>query len=100
MGWGLVIRLVSINIPSLRDFEEPIASMHIAIDDTYGPDTATGSRYVTDQRRTHVAVIFPDEEVEEYRSQIRGCLEEVGTCFKSPSRVSLQQNIQSSLPLE
>src|SRR2546428_6282878 len=52
--------------------------MHIAIDDTYGPDTATGSRYVTNQRRTHVAVIFPDEEVEQYRTQIRGCLEEVG----------------------
>jgi hypothetical protein len=49
--------------------------MHVAIDDTYGPDAATPSRYVTGKRRTHVAVIFPDGEVDNIRQQVRNCLQ-------------------------
>lgn len=45
--------------------------MHIAIDDTYGPDRNTGSRYVTGKRRTHVAVLFPDTEVSKIRLKIK-----------------------------
>ena len=36
--------------------------MKIAIDDTYGPVTGTSSALVTTARRTHVAVVFSDEE--------------------------------------
>lgn len=49
--------------------------MHIAIDDSYGPETETGSEYVTGQRRTHTAVVFRDDEVDEVRGQIRSCLD-------------------------
>jgi len=52
--------------------------MHIVIDDTYGPEAQTLSRYVSGERRTHVAVIFNDEDVQDFREQIRGCLEEIG----------------------
>jgi hypothetical protein len=48
--------------------------LHIAIDDTYGPLGATPSEYVTGDRRTHVAVVFEDREVEHIRAQIRGAL--------------------------
>lgn len=51
--------------------------MHIAIDDTYGPETSTNSLFVTGSRRSHVAVLFPDEDVEDIRSQAVGCLNEV-----------------------
>jgi hypothetical protein len=51
--------------------------MHIAIDDTYGPETRTDSRYVTGTRRTHIAIVFPHTDVDYYRSQIMTCLEEV-----------------------
>lgn len=51
--------------------------MHIAIDDTYGPEIGTDSSFVTGDRRTHVAVLFPDEDVQDIRNQITGCLEEV-----------------------
>lgn len=51
--------------------------MHIAIDDTYGPEIQTQSRNVSGERRTHVAVIFNDEDVQDFREQIRGCLEEI-----------------------
>ncbi len=53
--------------------------MHIAIDDTYGPTDATGSRYVTGARRTHVAVVFEDDQVDGIRSELRSCLEYVNT---------------------
>jgi hypothetical protein len=49
--------------------------MHIAIDDTYGPQDATATRYVTGARRTHVAVIFEDDQVERIREQVASCLE-------------------------
>jgi hypothetical protein len=52
--------------------------LHIAIDDTYGPTGSTRSKYVTGARRTHVAVIFKDEEIEEVRQHLRNCLEYIG----------------------
>jgi len=51
--------------------------MHIAIDDTYGPNVPTGSKYVTGARRTHVAVVFSDNHVEEVRSELKSCVEYV-----------------------
>ncbi|MDY0052741.1 MAG: DUF3800 domain-containing protein [Aliarcobacter sp.] len=48
--------------------------MHIAIDDTYGPTVGQNSRFVTGDRRTHVAVLFQDSEVEYIRKQIKDCL--------------------------
>lgn len=51
--------------------------MHIAIDDTYGPEIQTESEFVSGKRRTHVAVAFEDHEVGYIRQQIEGCLEEV-----------------------
>ena len=48
--------------------------MHIAIDDTYGPLTHGSSRYVTGKRRTQVGVLFEDNEVDNIRQQVRGCL--------------------------
>ena len=51
--------------------------MHIAIDDTYGPDKDTGSTYVTGKRRTHVALVFQDGEVNYVRTQIKECLAQV-----------------------
>jgi hypothetical protein len=48
--------------------------MHLAIDDTHGPERPIESRYVTGDRRTHVGVIFKDEEVENVRYQMRHCL--------------------------
>lgn len=51
--------------------------MHIAIDDTYGPDKDTGSTYVTGKRRTHVALVFQDSEVNYVCAQIKECLAQV-----------------------
>lgn len=48
--------------------------MHVAIDDTYGPITASRSKYVTGARRTYVAVEFPDDIVDDVRANIAGCL--------------------------
>lgn len=48
--------------------------MHVAIDDTYGPEDAQPSKYVTGARRTYVAVEFPDKQVEEVRASLRACL--------------------------
>lgn len=53
--------------------------MHIAIDDTYGPAIETTSHFVTGHRRTHVAVVFQDEDVDYIRTQMIECLEEVCT---------------------
>jgi hypothetical protein len=41
--------------------------VHIAIDDTYGPQAPTKSRYVTGQRRTYVAVAFPEKDAPDIR---------------------------------
>ena len=48
--------------------------MHVVIDDSYGPASSSGSRFVTGSRRTHVALVLPDDEVDSYRSEIRACL--------------------------
>ncbi|MEV4935091.1 hypothetical protein MRBLMA1_003689 [Sphingobium sp. LMA1-1-1.1] len=53
--------------------------MHIAIDDTYGPEDAKPSKYVTGKRRTYVAVEFPDAQVHEVRESVRACLSELPT---------------------
>jgi hypothetical protein len=58
--------------------------MHIAIDDTYGPTGPTRSKYLTGARRTHVAVVFSDDEVEEVRKQIRSCLDFIGELLPRP----------------
>jgi hypothetical protein len=52
--------------------------MHFAIDDTYGPEAPTVSRYVTGERRTHVGVIFSDQEVDYVRGQVKNCLDYAG----------------------
>lgn len=57
--------------------------MHIAIDDTYGPVGATTSTYVTGARRTHVAVIFPDNEVSYIREQVGNCLSYLASLLPS-----------------
>ena len=48
--------------------------MHIAIDDTYGPEHTHQSRYITGKRRTSVGIVFEDNEVEYIRHNIRECL--------------------------
>jgi len=55
--------------------------MYIAIDDTYGGGDTTSSRYVTSNRRTHVAVIFEDHQVEEIRENIEICLHSIKARF-------------------
>lgn len=51
--------------------------MHIAIDDTYSSAIPQCSKYITEQRRTHVAVVFNDSEVNHIRKHINDLLEEV-----------------------
>ncbi|MDO8776172.1 MAG: hypothetical protein Q7K57_47195 [Burkholderiaceae bacterium] len=51
--------------------------MHIAIDDTYGPEASGGSVFISGSRRTHVAVVFPDSDTKKIREQVAGCLEEI-----------------------
>lgn len=48
--------------------------MYIAIDDTYGPNITTNSKFVTGNRRTNVAVVFPDDDVDYIREQVKTCL--------------------------
>lgn len=48
--------------------------MHIAIDDTYGPNNINSSRYITNERRTSVAIVFEDNDVDSIRNNIEGCL--------------------------
>lgn len=55
--------------------------MHIAIDDTYTQNDIKESEYITGNRRTHVAVIFQDDEVDFIREQMSGCLEEINNSF-------------------
>lgn len=49
--------------------------MHIIIDDTYSSQKIPGSTYVTGDRRTHVAVAIPDDQVLYLRTEMRSCLE-------------------------
>lgn len=51
--------------------------MHIAIDDTYGPEIETKSAFVTGGRRTHVAVVFPDSQVQDIRTHTVELLGEI-----------------------
>lgn len=53
--------------------------MHVAIDDTYGPNNSNKSAYVTGKRRTHVAVVFQDAIVQDIRRQMRECLREISS---------------------
>ncbi|AYM08933.1 hypothetical protein [Agrobacterium tumefaciens] len=59
--------------------------MHIAVDDTYGPEGIIPTKYVTGARRTYVAVEFPDEQVSYIRENIRNCVtwlgEQLGTAL-------------------
>lgn len=48
--------------------------MYICIDDTYGPEASSVSRYVTGARRSHVAVIFEDNEVDSVRNETNDLL--------------------------
>ncbi len=57
--------------------------MHIAIDDTYGPIGTTTSAYVTGARRTHVAVIFRDDEVSHIRELVGRCLSDFTSLLPS-----------------
>lgn len=50
--------------------------MYIAIDDTYGGSDKDLSKYVTNSRRTHVGVIFNDDDVESIRYQVRAWLKQ------------------------
>lgn len=56
--------------------------MHIAIDDTYGSNVPTGSKYVTENRKTHVAVCFKDDDVGDIRKEVRNFLSEINVKFK------------------
>lgn len=56
--------------------------MYVAIDDTYSSNVTIDSKYVTDRRRTNVAVCFPDDDVEYVRSQAQECLQELNASFK------------------
>lgn len=48
--------------------------MHIAIDDTYGPNSANDSRYITGNRRTSVAVVFKDSQIDSIRNNMHECI--------------------------
>lgn len=56
--------------------------MFIAIDDTYSDPSSPSSTYVTANRRTHVAVIFSDEDAEDVRNQLPACFTEINEQFK------------------
>lgn len=49
--------------------------MHIAIDDTYGLAGNDNSKYVTRNRRTHLAVVFPDDQIDYIREEMRNSLD-------------------------
>ncbi|MEQ0827194.1 DUF3800 domain-containing protein [Enterobacter dykesii] len=56
--------------------------MFIAIDDTYSDPSSPSSTYVTANRRTHVAVIFSEEDAEDVRNQLPTCFAEINEHFK------------------
>ena len=58
--------------------------MHIPIDDTYGPNEPSPSEFVTGARRTHVAVVFEDNDVAYIRDQVRDCLDYLASQLPSP----------------
>lgn len=78
--------------------------MYVAIDDTYGPNINTGSKYVTGDRRTNVAVAFLDDEVEYVRQQVQTCLEYIEAQFSiKPNEFHFveiynRKNIWANLP--
>jgi len=49
--------------------------MIVAVDDTYGQKAEAQSQHVTHDRRTHVAVVFKNEEAQKVREEISSCLE-------------------------
>ena len=51
--------------------------MHIVIDDTYSSGGISLSKYVTGERRTHIAVAIPDSQVSHLRVEMQECLEYV-----------------------
>ncbi|WP_458369216.1 DUF3800 domain-containing protein [Pseudomonas mandelii] len=51
--------------------------MHIVIDDTYSSGGMSLSKYVTGDRRTHIAVAIPDSQVSHLRGEMQDCLEYV-----------------------
>ncbi|HEX4548953.1 hypothetical protein [Pseudomonas sp.] len=48
--------------------------MHLVIDDTYSSGGVSLSKYVTGDRRTHIAVAIPDNEVSNLRMEMQECL--------------------------
>jgi hypothetical protein len=57
--------------------------LHIAIDDTYGPEASGPSRYVTGGRRSHVAVVFSDDEVDQVRSDVLAIYDQASSYLPS-----------------
>lgn len=51
--------------------------VHVAIDDTYGSGDADRTKYVTRDRRTYVAVEFPDSQAEGLREGVRLLLQDL-----------------------
>lgn len=51
--------------------------MHLVIDDTYSSGGISLSKYVTGNRRTHVAVAIPDGQVSHLRVEMQDCLDYV-----------------------
>lgn len=55
--------------------------MHLIIDDTYGPQQKTQSRYVTGNRRTHIAIAIEDSTVDYCREQLLNCVKFISDKF-------------------
>lgn len=53
----------------------------VYIDDTASASQTTNSKYLTEDRRTYVAVIFTEEERKEADEQLKGCIEEINIQF-------------------
>jgi hypothetical protein len=69
--------------PSVVFAQRAGAEMHIAIDDTYGPETDTNSEYVTGRRRTHLAVAIPSKDAVEVRKSIKDLLKTMSDQFNT-----------------
>lgn len=57
--------------------------MHIAIDDTYGPISTPSTRYITGQRKSAVAVVFPDSDVADIQQSLSNLLGYVNSNFNT-----------------
>nr|WP_128083344.1 DUF3800 domain-containing protein [Methylobacterium sp. B34] len=55
--------------------------MHIVIDDTYGPEIETGSKYVTQSRRTHAAVVLEDKQIDQIRFELKTLLSTANAAY-------------------